>query len=80
MKSITSKRWCRTIRQKRKRTSARFPIKLAAATISRDKTRALIYYGEMDGMSTQIAGLCDGIYAVSWFDPRTGETEKAENR
>lgn len=57
-----------------------FSNKLAAATISRDKTRALIYYGEMDGMSTQIAGLCDGIYAVSWFDPRTGETEKAEEQ
>ena len=57
-----------------------FSNKLAAATISRDKTRALIYYGEMDGMSTRIAGLCDGIYAVSWFDPRTGETEKAEEQ
>ena len=57
-----------------------FSNKLAAATISRDKTRALIYYGEMDGMSTRIAGLCDGIYAASWFDPRTGETEKAEEQ
>ena len=55
-----------------------FANKLAAATISRDKTRALIYYGEMDGMSTPLAGLCDGIYAISWFDPRTGQTEKAE--
>lgn len=34
-----------------------FANKLAAATISRDKTRALIYYGEMDGMSTPLAGL-----------------------
>ena len=56
-----------------------FANKLAAATISRDKTRALIYYGEMDGMSTPLAGLCDGIYAISWFDPRTGQTEKAED-
>ncbi len=40
--------------------------------------RALIYYGEMDGTSTPLAGLCDGIYAISWFDPRTGQTEKAE--
>ena len=55
-----------------------FANKLAAATISWDKTRALIYYGEMDGMSTPLAGLCDGIYAISWFDPRTGQTEKAE--
>ena len=29
-------------------------------------------------MSTPLAGLCDGIYAISWFDPRTGQTEKAE--
>ena len=55
-----------------------FVNKLATATISRDKTRALIYYGEMDGTSTPLAGLCDGIYAISWFDPRTGQTEKAE--
>ena len=57
-----------------------FANKLAAATISRDKTRALIYYGEMDGMSTPLAGLCDGIYAISWFDPRTGQTEKQKSR
>ena len=57
-----------------------FANKLAAATISWDKTRALIYYGEMDGMSTPLAGLCDGIYAISWFDPRTGQTEKAETQ
>ena len=55
-----------------------FVNKLATATISRDKTRALIYYGAMDGTSTPLAGLCDGIYAISWFDPRTGQTEKAE--
>ena len=31
-------------------------------------------------MSTPITGLCDGSYAISWFDPRTGQTEKAETQ
>ena len=43
-----------------------FANKLAAATISRDKTRALIYYGEMDGMSTPLAGLCDGKVIINY--------------
>ena len=30
------------------------------------------------GAHCYAAGLCDGIYAISWFDPRTGQTEKAE--
>ena len=78
MKNIILRRWCQYEPARNGESISPFANKACGCTISRDKTRALIYYGEMDGMSTPLAGLCDGIYAISWLDPRTGQTEKAE--
>ena len=55
-----------------------FANKLALTTISKDRTRIIIYYGERDGSETTITGLLDGRYEISWFDPRTGIIQKAD--
>ena len=55
-----------------------FANKLALTTISGDRTRIIIYYGERDGSETTVKGLLDGQYEILWFDPRTGMTQKTD--
>lgn len=52
-----------------------FGKKLPLITVTKDKKRWVFYYPQAVRKSTEIEGFENGVYAMQWFNPRTGEYE-----